>query len=270
MICECAQMMGERTMSLTRESCEVQPAKDVQLRLLEGFELAADGVPLELQPSAQRLVAFLALQQRPVVRAHVAGTLWGHHSEERAAACLRSAVWRANNGVAVIDAARTHLRLHEGVHVDARAAVEAAHAVLVSGEFGIASVALAGELLPGWYDDWVLVERERIRQLCLQAMERMAESLLTAGKLDLAIEAALGVVSAEPLRESAHRVLVDAYVAAGNRGEALRQYDRCCAILRSELGLLPSEALAAAAARAIGPSAVSAGARELLQSAPVR
>ena len=245
------------------------PGPTIKLRLLEGFEITADGETIALPPSAQRLVAFLALQHLPVVRSYAAGALWGQHSEQRAAACLRSAIWRANSDSTMIDAARSNLRLHDGVTVDARNAVDAAHSVLVGGETQLSAAMLAGELLPGWYEDWVLVERERIRQLCLQAMERMADSLLIAGKLDLAIEAALGVVTSEPLRESAHRVLIDAYIASGNRGEALRQYERCCTILHCELGLQPGDALVEAAARAIGPSAVSAGARDLLRGATV-
>jgi DNA-binding SARP family transcriptional activator len=96
----------------------------------------------------------------------------------------------------------------------------------------------------------VVVERERLRQLCLQALERRAEAQLAAARVDLAIEAALTVVSAEPLRESAYRILIDAYVSCGNRGEALRQFTLCSTALHDELGLTPSEALLSAAARA--------------------
>ena len=60
--------------------------------------------------------------------------------------------------------------------------------------------------------------------------------------------------AAEPLRESAHRVLIDAHVGAGNRGEALRQFRVCRALLERELGLPPGPDLVAAAARAGGLS----------------
>lgn len=241
---------------------------EVRIRLLEGFELTIDGHPWELPPSAERVVAFLALQPRPVVRSHVAGVLWGDRSDDRASACLRSAIWRANSGhdAPVIDAGRSRIMLHGSVSVDARDAAVAAHAQLAGG-LPVDPEVLTGELLPGWYDDWVLVERERLRQLCLEGLERMAQSLLVAGQSHLAIEAALAVVTAEPLRESAHRVLVDAHVSAGNRGEALRQFDRCRTLLADELGLQPGDALAASAARAHGPAAVTQGARDLLSGA---
>lgn len=175
---------------------------EVRIRLLEGFELTIDGHPWELPPSAERVVAFLALQPRPVVRSHVAGVLWGDRSDDRASACLRSAIWRANSGhdAPVIDAGRSRIMLHGSVSVDARDAAVAAHAQLAGG-LPVDPEVLTGELLPGWYDDWVLVERERLRQLCLEGLERMAQSLLVAGQSHLAIEAALAVVTAEPLRE---------------------------------------------------------------------
>jgi len=241
---------------------------EVRLRLLEGFELTVDGQPRELPPSAERLVAFLALQPRPAVRSHVAGLLWGDRSDSRAAACLRSTIWRTNSGhgAPVIDAGRSRIVLHGNVSVDARDAAIAAHAQL-SGGLPVDPEVLTGELLPGWYDDWVLVERERLRQLCLEGMERMAQSLLDAGQAHLAIEAALAVVAAEPLRESAHRVLIDAHVSAGNRVAALRQFDQCKTLLAAELGLQPGEALAASAAKAHGPAAMVGAARQLVNGA---
>jgi len=228
----------------------------MRVRLLEGFELTIDDEPREMPLSAARLVAFLALRPRPVVRSHVAGVLWGDRSEERAAACLRSAIWRVNAGRTprVVEAGRSRIALWGNVSVDARDAASAAHAQLVRGE-PVAPEVLSGELLPGWYDDWVIVERERLRQLCLEGLEQMAQSLLDSGRAPLAIEAALVVVAAEPLRESAHRVLVDAHLSVGNRGAALSQFQKCRALLDSELGLAPSEALVAAAARAESPTA---------------
>ena len=223
------------------------PWGEVRLRLLGGFELTVDGVAKEMPPAAARLVAFLGLQARPMVRSHVAGVLWGDRSEDRASACLRSAIWRANAGAPVISSSRTRVALAD-VTVDARDAAGAAHEQLV-GAGPIAPDALSGELLPGWYDDWVIVERERLRQLCTEGLEQMAQALLDEGLWSRAIEAALAVISAEPLREVAHRVIIDAHAGAGNRGAALRQYETCRALLDRELGLAPSPAVVAAVER---------------------
>ena len=71
----------------------------------------------------------------------------------------------------------------------------------------------------------------------------MAKRLTAAGRHGEAVAAGLSAVRAEPLRESAHRVLIDAHVAAGNRAAAQHQYEQCRRTLLEELGLQPSDAL---------------------------
>ena len=100
---------------------------------------------------------------------------------------------------------------------------------------------LAGDLLPDWYDDWVLIERERLRQLRLHALESLAIRRLDAGRYGEAAVAALAAVSIEPLRESAQRVLIRIHLAEGNVGEAVRQYRLYRNLLSDEMGLYPSE-----------------------------
>ena len=109
-------------------------------------------------------------------------------------------------------------------------------------EFTADAKLLGGQLLPDWYDEWVLVERERLRQLCLNALERLSCRWLEQGEIALAIDAAFAAVAGEPLRESAHRVLVAAHLAAGNLGEAVRQYEQYQRLLRDALDLEPSAA----------------------------
>jgi DNA-binding SARP family transcriptional activator len=82
-----------------------------------------------------------------------------------------------------------------------------------------------GELLPGWYEDWVLVERERLRQLRMHALEALAEKLTEAGRYGVAMQAAYAAVRADPVRESAHRAVVRVHLAEGNVLEALRAYE---------------------------------------------
>jgi DNA-binding SARP family transcriptional activator len=97
-----------------------------------------------------------------------------------------------------------------------------------------------GDLLPDWYDDWVLIERERFRQLRLHALEALCEALGGAGAYGMAIEAGLACVAAEPLRESAHRALMKVHLAEGNPAEAVRQYRLYRKLAAEELGLAPS------------------------------
>jgi DNA-binding SARP family transcriptional activator len=217
----------------------------VTLRLLNAFDLRCGKNAIALPRSAQRLLAFIALSERPVQRASVAGTLWLDSPEERAAANLRSSLWRLNRaGHRLVDATDHQLELAPAVRVDVRDAVARAHALLTGSpatdEVDPRCAGLTGELLPDWYDDWVLIERERLRQLSLHALETLAERLLDAERLGEALEAALAAVAEEPLRESAHRTLVKIHLAEGNACEARRQFRLFSRLLDEQLGLAPS------------------------------
>jgi DNA-binding SARP family transcriptional activator len=189
-------------------------------------------------------VAFLALRDRPVLRTLAAGMLWPETSEERAAANLRSALWRTRRlGLPVIEATSTRILLAHDVDVDVWELAAVARRIQHHAKCRHADVEVlvrSAELLPGWYDDWVLLERERFRQLRLHTLEVACERLTRAGRYWLAVEAGLAMVADEPLRESAHRVLIRVYLAEGNSGEAVRQYRRYRQLLHQELGLDPS------------------------------
>jgi hypothetical protein len=101
------------------------------------------------------------------------------------------------------------------------------------------------ELLPGWYDDWVLIERERMRQRVLHALEALSRQFRLVGRCAEAVEVALMAVNAEPLRESAQRELLESHLAEGNWVEGLRTYQTYCERLWRELGVRPGGALGA-------------------------
>jgi DNA-binding SARP family transcriptional activator len=102
------------------------------------------------------------------------------------------------------------------------------------------AVSLFGDVLPGWYDDWVLLERERLRQLCMHALESLCKVFAAAGRFGQAVQAGMEAVRIEPLRESAHKALIETYLGEGNRAEAVRQYLRYRKLLWDELQLRPS------------------------------
>ena len=223
---------------------------DRALSLLSGFELRCRGEPVVVPYGSQRLVAFLALQSRPIQRSYVSGSLWPEASGASASARLRSAIWRVPPlaGRPTISSTATHLRLDPAITVDYREMVAWATS-LVNGEaqdnVGSWSV-LAGasqELLPDWCDEWAMVEREHFRQLRLHALEAASEQLSRNGHFAQALMAGLAAVAAEPLRESAHRLVVGAHISEGNLYEAYRQYRRYAALLQAELGLAPSVAM---------------------------
>ena len=220
------------------------------LSLLSSFELCCDGEIISLPMCAQRLLAFIALQQYPVSRIYAAGALWTEATEDHAAASLRSSLWRLHRpGYRLVEVTGARLRLAPEVEVDVQGAFELAQRILDDtadgGALAAADRALGAELLPDWYDDWVLFERERLRQLGLHALETLAERQIAAGQLRQALKVALAALRSEPLRESAHRLVIRVHIAEGNASEALRQYELCKHLLRDRLALAPSGQLEA-------------------------
>jgi DNA-binding SARP family transcriptional activator len=139
----------------------------------------------------------------------------------------------------IVEASNGLLSLTPLVSVDLQDARARAHRLLdrstPCGPGDLTCRPFTEDLLPGWYDDWVLLERERFRQLRLHALEAVCERLTALGRFGEAIEAGLAAVAGEPLRESAHRSLIRAYIAEGNQAEAARQYRFYAALLRDEL-----------------------------------
>jgi len=223
----------------------------IRLALLRGFELTQDcnGVPLSSGP--QRLLAYLALQQRSLPRVHIAGILWADVPDERAAGNLRSALWRLKQlGLDLVRSAGDSLRLSSAVIVDVHEVVKLAQLVMdpssdVCALSDLDDLPFTGELLPGWYDDWIILERERQRQICLHALESLCERWTAAGHHAKAVMAGMAAVAGEPLRESAQRALIRAFLAEGNPAEAIRQYGHYRDILLRELHLEPSPQAAA-------------------------
>jgi DNA-binding SARP family transcriptional activator len=227
----------------------VDSSPETRVGLLDGFALergcdGANTVVDDLPRCAQRLIAHLSLCGRPA-RAAVAGQLWPDVPEDHAHGSLRSALWRVQKAVpGLVEASGGALGLASGVRVDVREFRDWAQRVLnpnavVEAE-SAPELALRGELLPGWYDDWVLLERERLRQLRLHALEALADKLACAGRYGEAVQAAYAAVSSEPLRESAHRAVVRVHLAEGNIAEAVHAYGTFREMLTHELGVAPT------------------------------
>jgi DNA-binding SARP family transcriptional activator len=182
-----------------------------------------------------------------VQRDYVAGMLWLDTPDERAAANLRSMLWRIQKRApGLVETPGRALRLAQDVHVDLRVAERLARHELAGAadeDGAVDPSPFAADLLPDWYEDWALLERERFRQLRLRALEALCERRLRAGRLNEALEAGLLSLAGEPLRESAHRALVRVHLADGNLVEALRQYQLCRRLLHEQLGVEPTDQL---------------------------
>lgn len=192
------------------------------VRVLGGFSVAVEGSDVRLGSASQTIVAYLAVHgQQPVGRMRLAAALEPDASEVRARNELRSRLWRLKRR-GLVDLTPSGVRLAPGVVVDADHLVSAAATVRSAPLERLSPVPFAaGDLLPEWVQDWVLIERERLRQLRIHALECVSERLLGANRLELAALAAREAVRADPARESATRLLMDAEIAMGNLATAL-------------------------------------------------
>jgi DNA-binding SARP family transcriptional activator len=186
-----------------------------------------------------------------VTRVYAAEVLWPDSRRRQASANFRTALWRVRGlvGDDVVWTGPGRLTLANTVNVDVRDVAKEAQALInapVGHDAGLPAVTgetvsrLSMRLLPGWYDDWILLEQERWDQLRLHALEAAAEVLLCRGQHMLALEASLIAARSELFRESAHRVIIRVYIAEGNWGAALQHYHDYQQKLRRELNLAPT------------------------------
>jgi DNA-binding SARP family transcriptional activator len=237
-----------------------RPDQGPRISLLGGFRLEEEGAAIVLPEGSQRLLAFLALRGRLVKRPVAAGTLWPVSTEEHASSSLRSALARLPHaGRAAVEATARDLGLSGTVTVDLWESRALARRLLAqqsqprAEDVGPGAVTdLSGELLPDWYDEWVLIEAEDWRQLRLHALEALAARLTARRHYGDAAAAALAAVRAEPLRESPRAALIRVHIAEGNPSEALREFARYRELLMIELGVEPTERLRALVADLFG------------------
>ena len=214
--------------------------------LMDGPYILRGGRPAAVPEGGKRLLVFVALHGGRVDRRHAAGILWPDVTEHRASGNLRSALWRLRSaGIDVVETTSTTINISPNIVIDIRTIVDWSDRI-IHGDPATADLAVPEsaphvvELLPGWYDDWVLIERERLRQKLLHALETLCGRLLALGKFAEAIDAAMGAIAIEPLRESSQRALVEAHLAEGNLNEARRAFDNYVRLAFDELGVLPS------------------------------
>ncbi|WP_157869990.1 MULTISPECIES: bacterial transcriptional activator domain-containing protein [unclassified Streptomyces] len=99
---------------------------------------------------------------------------------------------------------------------------------------------LGEELLPRWPDEWLVLERERWDQVRLHALESLAQRLRRDGEYLAALQTALTATEIDPIRETAHRILIEIHIAEGNTACAVKRYKDYQRLLRRELAVEPS------------------------------
>jgi DNA-binding SARP family transcriptional activator len=217
----------------------------VELCVLGRFELSVMNRPVAIPRPSQRVLALLGVEDQLVPRSFVAGTLWPDANEAAARSNLRSALWRLGSFRNLVLQVRPDtLRLEREVAVDLREHRRRARILLdhaAKGErMDLLPSLFESDLLPTWCDEWVEPKRESYRQLRLHSLETICDHLIVKERFGEALEAAFMAISTSPFRESAHRAVILALLAEGNRGEGLRYYERFRSSLKEELGVEPS------------------------------
>src|SRR5262245_8907909 len=223
------------------------------MRLLGGFEVQAGaGEPLAVPTrKAQALLAYLALtpgQAHP--RDKLAGLLWSEASPAAARNALRQTLFVLRKALgpdrsAMLIVTGDALTLSaDAVQTDV-AAFEHAVTTDTAPSLETAAALYRGDLLAGLsaeapgFEDWLMTERERLRELAIEGLARLLAQQRSAGATEAAVQVALRILALEPLQEAVHRTLMRLYAQLGRRDAALRQYQVCVAALQRELDAEP-------------------------------
>jgi DNA-binding SARP family transcriptional activator len=219
------------------------------INVLGGFSVQVAERAVPMQRNAQRVLGFLAVTGVAHPRDTVAGHLWPAAVPERAMSNLRTALWRVRQAdPRIIRARRDSIGLSDEVEIDYEVISSQARGIIAEAPVDDRAISGAArllecDLLPGWDEEWLLLDRERHRQLRIHALERLSELLTARGHYARAIDVACAAVRVEPLHESAHAALIAAHMAEGNRTEAIRHFRAYARLLDEEAGLEPSPRL---------------------------
>lgn len=228
----------------------------LRIHLFGTVRVGFDDAPgARLTHGLQALLAYLMLHRgRRHHRESLAGVFWGELSEDRARGCLSTALWRLRHALEPAGTPRgTYLVVARGGEVgfnqhsdhwldvaEVESGVRRLHGV--GADLAAAEDALAqytGDLLDGFYVEWALRERERLRLVYLDGLSRLMDGYAGAGDVDRALSCAYKILQVDPLREEVHRAVIRLHVGAGRRAAALEQYGVIRDLLARELGVEP-------------------------------
>ncbi|HRW08891.1 MAG TPA: BTAD domain-containing putative transcriptional regulator [Caldilineaceae bacterium] len=237
--------------------------------------------PITCTRSVLALFAFLLLHpRRAIPREQIMDIFWGEHAEAQARSCLNSALWRLRNTLdhANCPAQEYLLSTEDGrVGFNWRSTywLDVERFEQLSALLNIAPTALtpadaqqletacrhyAGELLEGYYDDWALRERERLRRLYVSGLAHLMHYHMHQADLESALTFGRKILDLDPLREEIHRTLMRLYLKLGQRAKAIAQYEECRTLIADELGAEPMEETQLLYAEMLGLTATATGA----------
>ena len=236
----------------------------MRIQLLGTFQLVLQDTPvtgIEL-PRLRSLLAYLALHRgTPLSRSYLASLFWPESTDAQAHTNLRNLIHKLRQSFPGKGKVDTFIRTDWHMiqwqptapwtldTLDFEQAITRAEQARLIQDIAAEKQALEeavslyrGELLPGCYDEWILLERDRLQQAYLGTLERLIDLLKNVRDYPAAISIAHHLLRHDPLHESAYRRLMQLYASSGNRAAALRTYQNCIVVLERELGVEPSAA----------------------------
>ncbi|HEX6776952.1 MAG TPA: BTAD domain-containing putative transcriptional regulator, partial [Ktedonobacterales bacterium] len=249
----------------------------LHIRLLGDFSLLYGDQPITSLNTTrlQSLLAYLILHRgSPQQRQHLAFLFWPDTTEAQARNNLRQLVHQLRQAFPAIDqflqsdTNSLHWRLDTPLRIDVaefEQALQRADEAARQNDPRHQQAALTeaddlyrGALLPSCYDEWIVPERERLRQDHLHALEQLLRLLEKQDDPAAAIQYAQRLIRSDPLSEDFYRRLIRLHMLNNDRASALRVYHTCAATLQRELGIEPDAATRAAYEQLLHPEAVTA------------
>ncbi|MBX3002155.1 MAG: AAA family ATPase [Caldilineaceae bacterium] len=206
------------------------------------------GKPIAFETrTVQALFLYVACQGRPLGRDYLAELLWPERPQEQGRANLRVAIHRLRQQ---LDPYLLITRQSVALNPEAPVILDVAHfeSHVAAGELAAATALYHGQFLTGLYLDdspvyeqWVLLERERLHVVALTAYQQLITQQSNADQLDAVIANAQRLLQLDPYHEPIHRQLMRLLARSGQRGAALAQYEICRNLLETDLGVTPDE-----------------------------
>jgi predicted ATPase/DNA-binding SARP family transcriptional activator len=223
--------------------------QELRVCLLGGLVIAGrSGSRLTIPSAAARsLFAYLlTYRERPHTRDLLAGTFWPDLPDATARQRLSQALWQIRRAVAphtILATEGDTVQIEPGLPLwsdvqEFRALGSATE--LDSKRLEAAATLYCGEFMAGYYDDWILVERERLRDRYLSILEQLISVYRCGGEYEQALASARRLAAADPWREEAHREVMRLCHLLDRDAEALKQFQVCHEVLAGELGCQPS------------------------------
>ncbi|MGD8792670.1 MAG: tetratricopeptide repeat protein [Anaerolineae bacterium] len=232
---------------------EVERPPVLKIYALGQPQVELGGEDIQWTTVQSRDLLFCLLQYPQGLRKEEVGALfWPDHPPRRLDGIFRSSLYRLRRAifrdVVVFEDGLYHFSREANYWFDVQAFEQlldqAGQAAVPEAEIDLLEQALdlyRGDYLEGAYADWCALERERLRERRLNALEALAGLHAGRGDFQHAIDEYQRLVTHDPYREPAYRELMRCHYRLGDRVSAVRHYQSCAEILREDLGLDPSD-----------------------------